>query len=548
MQLARKDSESALLARVAFLLAGLIASEPVRAAQQVCLEQGESVAGLAYVEAQRLADLDLDGDLDVVAMAETSGPSWGWGIVISLGNGDGTFAPPELHSYPIWTGEFDLGDLDGDGWLDIALAYRIQHTSGTYFEMLRNDATGHFVPGSSFTSPAYSTGLDCSDMNGDGDVDLVLGAYSSVRVFSNAGGMVFTVGPQTDFAVDALHFPRTGDLDGDGDADVALSRYLGFSTPGEILLAMNAGDGTLLAPISIPVGPAPLGAMLVDLDADGDLDVGVAQYADPSVHVIQNLGAGAFAVTGQVVTGLATSARATDFDRDGDPDLLLGMRTPFSIQVLANSGQGTFSLAHTEQLMSHPSAIEAGDLDGDGDVEILTGLTAGFPSTAGTWRNCERSGVPFCAGDGSGTTCPCGNESAAGADAGCRNSTGAGATLEGAGSARLADDQLVLTFAGGPAATTALLFQGDLRENGGAGVVLGDGLRCVGGNLMRLGTVAASGGNAQFPGPGQPSISTRGLVTTPGERVYQVWYRNAADFCTSATFNLSNGLAVRWNP
>lgn len=39
---------------------------------------------------------------------------------------------------------------------------------------------------------------------------------------------------------------------------------------------------------------------------------------------------------------------------------------------------------------------------------------------------------------------------------------------------------------------------------------------------------------------------TRGQVYAPGWRYYQLWYRNSAAFCTSATFNLSNGFALEW--
>jgi hypothetical protein len=55
-------------------------------------------------------------------------------------------------------------------------------------------------------------------------------------------------------------------------------------------------------------------------------------------------------------------------------------------------------------------------------------------------------------------------------------------------------------------------------------------------------------GASQYPEPGDPSVSVKGLVTTPGTREYQVWYRNAATFCTTSTFNLTNGLSVSWTP
>jgi hypothetical protein len=43
-------------------------------------------------------------------------------------------------------------------------------------------------------------------------------------------------------------------------------------------------------------------------------------------------------------------------------------------------------------------------------------------------------------------------------------------------------------------------------------------------------------------------VSVKGLVTAPGVRDYQCWYRNAAAFCTPSTFNLTNGLEITWTP
>ena len=65
---------------------------------------------------------------------------------------------------------------------------------------------------------------------------------------------------------------------------------------------------------------------------------------------------------------------------------------------------------------------------------------------------------------------------------------------------------------------------------------------------MRLKIVLNSGGASQFPAAGDPPVSIKGGISAPGTREYQIWYRNAASFCTSATFNLSNGLLVTWTP
>jgi hypothetical protein len=105
---------------------------------------------------------------------------------------------------------------------------------------------------------------------------------------------------------------------------------------------------------------------------------------------------------------------------------------------------------------------------------------------------------------------------------GCANSVvPAGAQLTGAGAASIAADTLVLAGSGMPNAA-ALYFQGTTQLGGGAGVAFGDGLRCAGGTVLRLGTKTNAAGASQYPGPLDLSVSVRGLVTSPGDRTYQV--------------------------
>ncbi len=157
----------------------------------------------------------------------------------------------------------------------------------------------------------------------------------------------------------------------------------------------------------------------------------------------------------------------------------------------------------------------------------------------------DRAGVGFCAGDGSGTPCPCGNFGATGR--GCENSVNpAGAHLWAHGTPSLAADTVIMYASGMPSSASCLLFQGTLSL--GPGVVFGDGLRCVAGSVIRLGIRPALCGNRDwgFSVPGDPLLSVAGAVGVPGTRYYQVWYRNAAAFCTPSTFNLTNGVRVTW--
>lgn len=156
------------------------------------------------------------------------------------------------------------------------------------------------------------------------------------------------------------------------------------------------------------------------------------------------------------------------------------------------------------------------------------------------------AGTRVCFGDGSGTACPCGNASPAGR--GCRNSVDpAGAILVASGQARVGSDTLVLASTGLPDGTT-LFFQGDQVVANGAGSLFGDGLRCVGGSVIRLDVVSISSNAARDPQTGGTPLSVRGGVIAGNVRHYQTWYRDAAAFCSSSTLNLTNGLSVTWMP
>jgi hypothetical protein len=157
------------------------------------------------------------------------------------------------------------------------------------------------------------------------------------------------------------------------------------------------------------------------------------------------------------------------------------------------------------------------------------------------------SGFAYCFGDGTGTTCPCGNASPVGDASGCLNSLGQGGKLVGSGTASLGNDTLVLSGTQMPS-SSVLYFQGTTQPAGGFGVAFGDGLRCAGGSVVRLATRTNVAGASQYPAAGDPPLSIQGQVVVPGSRTYQVWYRNAAVFCTISTFNLTNGWKTVWAP
>jgi hypothetical protein len=148
----------------------------------------------------------------------------------------------------------------------------------------------------------------------------------------------------------------------------------------------------------------------------------------------------------------------------------------------------------------------------------------------------------YCTGDQTFSGCPCLNIGFIGQ--GCRNSTGVGALLFTVGSTSAGADELFFRSEGLPPAQPALLFAGTNVVNGGMGLPFGDGLRCVGGQVQRIGVMHADAGGTAGWGPGL--IGALGWV--PGDqRFVQDWYRDPAGPCATG-FNLSNALEVHVTP
>ncbi|MCY2959047.1 MAG: hypothetical protein NTY35_02690 [Planctomycetota bacterium] len=176
------------------------------------------------------------------------------------------------------------------------------------------------------------------------------------------------------------------------------------------------------------------------------------------------------------------------------------------------------------------------------------GTTPGQTPLAGILGSLDpSSGTGYCFGDGTGTACPCGNNSPVGGGAGCLNSLGTGGLLSAIGVSSISADTLVLQGTGMPN-SSALFFQGTTQAGAGAGTAFGDGKRCAAGTVIRLGTKSNAAGSSQYPVGADIRISVRGANAAGNSRSYQVWYRNAAAFCQAETYNLTNGWQVTWTP
>ena len=145
--------------------------------------------------------------------------------------------------------------------------------------------------------------------------------------------------------------------------------------------------------------------------------------------------------------------------------------------------------------------------------------------------------APFCFGDGSGEACPCQNPG--GTKEGCANSTGSGAVLSVVGYPVIGADTARLIAAQCPANTVGMFFSSDTTITGfGAG----DGLRCIGGSITRLGLVQ-TGASGVATSNGALSL-IEGLQG--GElRHYQFWFRDLSGPCGGGS-NFTNARSIQW--
>lgn len=263
-------------------------------------------------------------------------------------------------------------DFDGDGRIDVAVA-RSGQSDGPSFVLFNRGARQYQErAGGDFGAAAVAfTALAASDIDGDGDVDLVAtcGAPDSgIRLYRNDGTGRFADAsaglPRQSFGFARLVL---GGLDGDLFPDLVATGSA------RTIVWRNAGDGTFTdIPSALPSN-AGTGAADLDIlhaDSDGALDLVLAQNG--AVRLWHNVGGLTFAA-GTTVPGNGASARAADADGDGDDDLATVLDG--TVRVLHGDGTGTFvEVATVIDDYGHEEITKIArfaDLDGNGYADLF---------------------------------------------------------------------------------------------------------------------------------------------------------------------------------
>jgi PKD repeat protein len=406
--------------------------------------------GAGAVNALIAADLDDDGDLDLVSGAEATShsvQSWQnpWQGPGSNGPFGGAWSVTSLDSSETNVNALATADFDNDYDLDIMYGQNYDGSSDE-LQIIPNTLVGRQV--TPFAENGMAIGLRAddvravleADLDSDGDLDVVAaGEDNAIVIWENDGTPFQGTWPShmvTNNAGSDVFALVAGDLDNDGDIDLVSGQY---GSP-YILAWENNGNPFGGAWTSVNLTPNPTDSVqalaLTDLDNDGDLDLvsGTGRYnasfqEGPARRVIlwENLGT-PFSGSGwgrhdiAVVTYSVLAATTADLDADGNVDIIIGLDRAaaagtddpalwpdvYQVEAFHNDGApfsgvwaatmvgrdpATASIAQGHQWWGAPVfSVEAGDLDNDGDLDLVTGDQVSGDYQIKAWEN---DGTPF---------------------------------------------------------------------------------------------------------------------------------------------------------
>ena len=325
-----------------FCLDGATFSEPI------------VVDTLLGADSVHAADLDGDGDPDLLTASWEGTIAW-----YENTNGRADFGPRQVITTEAVgesnglanTSLVSVADLDGDGDLDVFSTA----TALAWYENL--DGAGTFGQPRRIGSEGFWLKTSLVDFDGDGDVDVLTGR----SWFQNTNGLG-DFGPEKRYPFELRWFlvAESGDFDGDGDVDVVMGEFA------EIRWLENRDGRGNFGVVSPPAASGFNGIYTIatgDMDGDGDLDVLGASVFHHLVWLENSDGQGTFDVRHEIAYGGYISYLAVDLDNDNDLDVFSNNGWYENVD-----GQGQF----VDGDLFRTNAVFAADLDGDGDVDLLS--------------------------------------------------------------------------------------------------------------------------------------------------------------------------------
>ena len=326
--------------------------------------------------AMAVADFNGDGKPDL-AVTNDLGQFTSGRVSVLLGNGNGTFQTPLSFAVGVRPWSVAVGDFNGDGKPDLAVANVLNSITTGSVSVLLNNSTGNgavsFQEQMVFFVARDPSSVAVGDFNGDDEPDLAV-----THVYVNTVGVLLGNGDGTfqgelAFAVGNAPFSvAVGYFNDDAKLDLVTANLNGYTV--SVLLNNSPGNGivTFQEQEEYSVGQLPRWVAVEDFDGDGNLDLAVANDGSYYVSVLLGNGDGTF--KDQEVFSVYAASRTVavgDFNGDGKPDMALTNIIADWVSVLLGYGDGTFQAAQTFAVGVYPLAVAAvGDFDGDGQLDL----------------------------------------------------------------------------------------------------------------------------------------------------------------------------------
>jgi hypothetical protein len=342
------------------------------------------------------ADIDLDGDLDIV----TSGNGGITGVPASVlkNNGNGTFQAPVNYNTSNGTMFAKFRKLNNDNYPDLLFGKIAPYDFG----VAMNNGDGTFGPVVTYSVNSCGWGdIDAFDIDGDGDLDVVICeadacpgiTESGLRVYFSKNNGDGTFAAPYYIVIDPNPYTITaGDFNRDGKLDLATANWGTYGANNWIDVIMGNGDGTWQSPVLYEVGQGPNGIVTADFNHDSILDIatcnsGSGGLGAETMSVLLGNPDGSFqpAVTlyGSYSADLlgTTGITAGDVNRDGNIDLMVSNYGSNDISIYINNGAGQFDFKYRYGAGWAAEWPFYADFTGDGVKDIAVTVATPHPGS-----------------------------------------------------------------------------------------------------------------------------------------------------------------------